>query len=247
VVAVTVVEIAPDRLAKLREVLGHMDEALRDEGFDALGSHAVYVRWQRASVEALGAILVEAERELGSRVEKVCAMFEESFRKFRDDEALRVEVLLERARREGEADRRRIERMIEAGSTALAMADRASENAGVASAHAQQMVDQSVVGIQARMSKALVEGCPQWLIFEQKARHRLYAWRLAAWVAAGAVAVFFAGVATTQWWNAKESAARQAMLGALDRCWMQPVMVRMADGKTVEMCRLADLTPDRPN
>jgi hypothetical protein len=158
-----------------------------------------------------------------------------------------LEALLERARREGEADRRRIERMIEAGSNALAMAHRASEDAGVASAHAQQMVDQSVAGIQARMSKALVEGCPQWLIFEQKARHRLYAWRLAAWVAAGAVAVFIAGVATTQWWNAKESAARQAMLEALDRCWVQPVMVRTGEGKTVEMRRLADLTTDRPN
>ncbi|MFZ0602023.1 MAG: hypothetical protein WAN05_11805 [Roseiarcus sp.] len=243
----TAVEAGQDRLAKLREVLGDMDEALRDEGFDALGSHAVYVRWQRASVEALGAILVEAERELGARVERVCAMFEEAVRKFRDNEALRVEVLLERARREGEADRRRIERMIEAGSNALAMADRASENAGVASAHAQQMVDQSVAGIQARISKALVEGCPQWLIFEQKARHRLYAWRLAAWVAAGAVAVFIGGAAAMQWWNAKESAARQAMLEALDRCWVQPVMVRMADGKTVEMCRLADLTTNRPN
>jgi hypothetical protein len=247
VVAVTLLESGPERLAKLRGALGDMDEALRDEGFDSLGSHAVYVRWQRSCVEALGAILVEAERELGARVESVCAMFEEAVRKFRDDEALRVEALLERARREGEADRRRIERMIEAGSNALAMAHRASENAGVASAHAQKMVDEGVAGIYARMSKALVEGCPQWLIFEQKARHRLYAWRLAAWVAAGAVAVFIGGVATMQWWNAKESAARQAMLEALDRCWVQPVMVRTAEGKTVEMCRLAELTTDRPN
>jgi hypothetical protein len=158
-----------------------------------------------------------------------------------------LEALLERARREGEADRRRIERMIEAGSNALAMAHRAAENAGVASARAQQTVDEGVAGIFARVSKALVEGTPQWFSFEQKARHRLYAWKLAAWVAAGAVAVFIAGVATTQWWNAKESAARQAMLEALDRCWVQPVMVRTADGKTVEMCRLADLTIDRPN
>ncbi|HEY1779655.1 MAG TPA: hypothetical protein VGG79_04350 [Roseiarcus sp.] len=158
-----------------------------------------------------------------------------------------LEALLEKVRREGDADRIRVERLVEAASNALAMAHRASEDAGVASAHAQQMVDQSVAGIQARMSKAVVEGCPQWLIFEQKARHRLYAWRLAAWVAAGAVAVFIAGVATTQWWNAKESAARQAMLEALDRCWVQPVIVRTAEGKTVEMCRLADLTTDRPN
>ena len=55
----------PHRLAKLREAIGDMDEALRDEGFESLGSHAVYVRWQRSCVEALGAIVVEAERELG--------------------------------------------------------------------------------------------------------------------------------------------------------------------------------------
>jgi hypothetical protein len=158
-----------------------------------------------------------------------------------------LEALLETARREGEAERRRIERMIEAGSNALAMANRASEDAGMASARAQQMVDQSVAGIQARMSKALVEGCPQWLIFEQKARHRLYAWGLAAWVAAGAVAVFIAGGVTAQRWSARESATRQAVLEAVDRCWVEPMMVRMADGKTVEMCRLADLTINRPN
>jgi hypothetical protein len=228
VVAVTLLESGPDRLAKLGEALGDMDEALRDEGFDALGSHAVYVRWQRASVEALGAILVEAGKT------NLAVLGE-------------IEALLERAHREGEADRRRIERMIEAGSNALAMADRASENAGVASARAQQMVDEGVAGIQARMSKALVEGCPQWLIFEQKARHRLYAWGLAAWVVAGAVAMFIGGGVTMQWWSAKESAARQAVLEAVDRCWVEPRMVRTADGKTVEMCRLADLTTNRPN
>jgi hypothetical protein len=235
------------RLARLRVAAGEMDEALREEGFDDHGAHAVFVRWQRASVEGLGAILDEAERELGARVESVCAMFEEAVRKFRDDEALRVEALLEKARREGEADRRRIERMIEAGSNALAMAHRASENAGVASAHAQQMVDEGVAGIFARVSKALVEGTPRWFSFEQKARHRLYACKVAAWAVAGAVLVAFAGGTAMQWWTAKESAARQAMVEALDRCWVQPVMVRTADGKTVEMCRLADLTRDRPN
>ena len=74
----TVVETRPDRLASFREAAGDMDEALRDEGFDASGSHAVFVRWQRASVEALGAILVEAERELGARVERAGEMIEES-------------------------------------------------------------------------------------------------------------------------------------------------------------------------
>ena len=213
----TAVEMGPDRLAKLREAAGEMEEALEELGFDRHGPHAVFVRWQRTSVEALGAILVEAE------------------------------TLLETSRREGEAERRRIERMLEAAANALALANRAAENAGVASAHAQQMIDESVAGIQKRVSKALVDQCPQWFTFEQTARHRLYAWRLAAWVAVGASAFFIGGGATNQWWSAKESAARQAVLEAVDRCWVEPRMVRTADGNTVEMCRLSDLTTDRPN
>jgi hypothetical protein len=217
VVAVTAVEMAPDRLAKLREAAGEMEEALEELGFDRHGPHAVFVRWQRTSVEALGAILVEAE------------------------------TLLETSRRGGEAERRRIERMLEAAANALALANRAAENAGVASAHAQQMIDESVAGIQKRVSKALVDQCPQWFTFEQTTRHRLYAWRLAAWVAVAAVALFIAGGATMQCWSAKESAARQAVLEAVDRCWIEPTMVRTADGKTVEMCRLVALTTNRPN
>ena len=57
----TAADVGPDRLARLREAAGDMDEALREEGFESFGSHAVFVRWQRASVEALAGIVVEAE------------------------------------------------------------------------------------------------------------------------------------------------------------------------------------------
>ncbi|HEY5203129.1 MAG TPA: hypothetical protein VIJ63_00825 [Roseiarcus sp.] len=76
-----------------------------------------------------------------------------------------LEVLFEKARREGEADRRRIERMVEAGVNALAMAHRAAENAGVASAHAQQMIDESVAGIQKRVSKGACRPVPAMVHF----------------------------------------------------------------------------------
>ena len=59
----------PDRLARFREAAANMDEALREEGFDAHGSHAIFVRWQRESVEGLGGILLEAETKMGERVE----------------------------------------------------------------------------------------------------------------------------------------------------------------------------------
>jgi hypothetical protein len=226
---VTPVETGPDRLASLREAAGDMDEALREEGFDAFGSHAVFVRWQRASVEALGAILVEAERELGARVERAGEMIEESSRKFRDDEVRRVEV------------------MLESGRVAINLAREANQTALVTADRAEQEFNKSVGRIAQEMSRALLAESQKWLVLKQTERNRREAWRLAAWVAAAAVAVFIGGGAATQWWSAKESAARQAVLEAVDRCWVEPMMVRMADGKTVEACRLADLTTDRPN
>ena len=157
-----------------------------------------------------------------------------------------LEALMEEGRRAGEAERRRVERLIEATGNALAMARQATENAGAASAHAQQMVDESVAGIQARMSDALVKGCPQWLILEQKYRHREYAWWLAGRVSAAALAIFIGGAVTMAWWNGKERAAHEAVIDAVDRCWVDPMTVRMEDGKSVEACRLTDLTPGRP-
>ena len=225
----TAVETGPDRLASLREAAGDMDEALRDEGFDAFGSHAVFVRWQRASVEALGAILVEAERELGARVERACAWIEELSRKFRDDEVRRAEV------------------MLESGRVAINLAREANQTALVTADRAEQEFNKSVGRIAEEMSRALLAESQKWLVLKQTERNRLEAWRLAGCVAAAAVAVFIGGGAATQWWRANESAARQAVLEAVDRCWVEPIMVRMADGKTVEMCRLGDLTTNRPN
>jgi hypothetical protein len=218
-----------ERLAKLRAVAEEMDEALREEGFGYHGSHAVFVRWQRASVEALGTILVEAERELGARVEKACGLIEESSRKFRDDEVRRVEV------------------MLESGRVAINLAREANQTALVTADRAEQEFNKSVGRIAEEMSRKLLAESQKWLVLKQTERNRREAWRLAAWVGAAALAIFIGGCATMGWWSARESATRQAVLEAVDRCWVEPMMVRMADGKTVETCRLADLTTNRPN
>src|SRR5208283_6083138 len=77
---------------------GRMEEALRDEGFEEHGSHAIFVQWQRQTVEGLGAILLHAEKAMGERVEKACALMDESSQKFRDDEFRRAEILLNAGR-----------------------------------------------------------------------------------------------------------------------------------------------------
>ena len=158
-----------------------------------------------------------------------------------------LEALLERARREGEADRRRIERMVEAGLNALAMAHRRRTAAGRASVRAEEAIDDAIARIAAKMSGGPLTESQKWLVSKQKERNRREPSRLAAWVGAAALAGFIGGYGIMRWWSATESAARQAVLEAVDRCRVEPGNVRTADGKTVEMCRLADLTTNRPN
>jgi hypothetical protein len=222
---VTVVESGPDRLASLREAAGDMDGALRDEGFDAFGSHAVFVRWQRASVEALGAILVEAERELGARVERACGLIEESSRKFRDDEVRRVEV------------------MLESGRVAINLAREANQTALVTADRAEQEFNKSVGRIAEEMSRKLLSESQKWLLLKQTERNRRQAWRLAGCVGAATVAVFIGGVATAERWRMEESASHRTMIEALDRCWLNPLVVRMETGERLETCRLDELAP----
>ena len=72
-----------------------------------------------------------------------------------------LEALLETARREGEAERRRIERMIEAGSNALAMAHQATERAGLASVRAEEAIEESIARIAKEMSRSASGGKPE--------------------------------------------------------------------------------------
>jgi hypothetical protein len=126
------------------------------------------------------------------------------------------------------------------------MAQTAVEAASVASHRAEKEVDKSVAKIAEDMSRKLLDESQRWLVLKQTARNRSDAWRLAACVAAAAMAVFIAGYVTAQWWRGSESAARQAVFEAVDRCWLAPFMVRTAEGQTIETCRLGDLTPKRP-
>ena len=105
-----------------------------------------------------------------------------------------LEALLERARREGEADRRRIERMIEAGSNALAMANRATEEP-VWQARAPNRWSMKLSRGSRPECRRRSGGKPEMVgLRSRRSGNRLDAWRRAAWVAAAASAMFFAGL-----------------------------------------------------
>ena len=202
-----------------------MDEALREEGFDEHGSHAVFVRWQRELVEGLGGILLEAEKTMGERVDTACARIEEASRRFRDDEFRRAEILLT------------------SGQEALSMARQAADTAAATGERAEQVFNASVAKIAKDLSVKLLDECQQWLVLKQTQHNRRDARRLAVGVAAAALAVFVGGYATAGWRQDKETEAERAVVAAVERCWKKPVTLQDARGAPVEMCRLQDLVP----
>jgi hypothetical protein len=217
----------PDPLTKFREAAGKMDEALRDEGFEEHGSNAVFVRWQRESVEGLGGILLEAEKKMGERVETACARIEEASRRFRDDEMRRAELLLA------------------SGQEALTMARQAADTAAATGERAERVFNASVAKIAKDLSVKLLDECQQWLVLKQTQHNRRDARRLAVGVAAAALAVFVGGYATAGWRQDKETDAERAVFAAVERCWKKPITAQEASGAAIEMCRLQDLLPTR--
>ena len=108
----------------LAEEIARVERAALDWGFHVDALEGQFVRALLKAIEETGKINLAALGDL--------------------------EALFERARREGEADRRRIERMVEAGVNALAMAHQATERAGLASVRAEEAIDERSRGLPRR-------------------------------------------------------------------------------------------------
>ena len=127
-----------ERLASLRERAREMEEALKEEGFEDEGPHAVFVRWQRQSMEELGSLLLDAEETFGKRVEAVCSRLEES-------------------KAVGDIELGRLRIMFAGGDKAIALGRQAAETAIAAGQRAEQEFERSVAQIAKELSSRLVE------------------------------------------------------------------------------------------
>ncbi len=154
-----------------------------------------------------------------------------------------IEALLERTRATGEGELRRIGLMISAGQQTLTMAQQAAETSAASGEQAEKVFNASVARIAKELSVKLLDECQQWLVLKQSARNRRDAWRLATAVATAAMVVFVGGYAMAGWRHDKETAAEQAVVAAVERCWKKPVLLHDNAGGGVEMCRLQDLLP----
>ena len=217
------------RLARLRAV--EMDAALKEEGFEEEGSHAVFVRWQRQTIEELGELLVGAEESLGRRVDAVCARLDESSRSFREDEFRRAEILMA------------------GGERAIAIAKQAAETAIAAAHRGEKEFNRSVAQIAEELSTRLLDSSQKWLVLKQRGRNRRDAWLLALCVTVVAVGVLIAGYelrgyqddpAVTAYYETQERIAecrrepvqvKDMRIGALrPACWLDQVLARRGGG-----------------
>jgi hypothetical protein len=154
-----------------------------------------------------------------------------------------LEALIEKTRRLGEGERKRLEILIKGGEQTLTMARQAAETAAVAGERAEKEFNASVSRIARDLSVKLLAESQQWLVLRQTERNRRDAWRLAVSVAAASLSVFVAGYATAGWRQVEESEAEQAVVAAVERCWKKPITLRDVRGEPVEMCRLEDIVP----
>ena len=202
-----------------------MDAALKEEGFEEEGSHAVFVRWQRQTIEELGDLLLEAEESLGKRVDAVCARLDESSRRFREDEFRRAEILMA------------------GGERAIAIARQAAETAIAAAHRGEQDFNRSVGQIAEELSTRILDSSQKWLVFKQRGQNRRDGWILALCVAVVAVGVLIAGYelrgfqddpAVTAYYETQERIAecrrelvqvKDVRIGALrPACWLDQVL-----------------------
>jgi hypothetical protein len=154
-----------------------------------------------------------------------------------------IETLMDKTRATGEGELRRVRMLIESGQKTLDMARQAALTAVAAGDRAEKEFNTSVSKIATELSRKLLAESQQWLVLKQSARNRRDAWRLAISVSLAALALFVGGYVTAEWRKGADRAADQAVLAAIQQCWMRPIMVRDAKGQETEMCRLADIDP----
>ena len=198
-----------ERLASLRERAREMEEALKEEGFEEEGPHAVFVRWQRQSMEELGSLLLDAEETFGKRVEAVCSRLEES-------------------KAVGDIELGRLRIMFAGGDKAIALGRQAAETAIAAGQRADQEFERSVSQIATDLSSRLVESSQQWLVLRQTSRNRRDAWILAVIVSIVAVGVFVGGYVARAYQDDVALSGFYEMQARIADCQRDPVRVKDA-------------------
>ena len=215
-------------LARLRQCAAEMEEALKEEGFEENGSHGVFVRWQRRTIEDLGALILQAEEVVTKRVEAACERMDKASRQFREDELRRTEILLR------------------GGDQALDMARQAVETAVAGANRAEFEFDRSVARIAKELSMKLLHESQKWLVLKQTSRNRRDAWRLAGVVAAATLALFIGGYEVRAWQDGPATEAVLATQVGMAQCLAAPLWGTNAQGQRSAACWFEQLFPNAP-
>ena len=113
--------------------------------------------------------------------------------------------------------------MISAGQQTLNMAS-GWETSAAAGEQAEKVFNASVARIAKDLSVKLLDESQQWLVLKQTGAQPARRAAACRRRAAVAMVVFVGGYATAGWRQDKETAAEQAVVAAVERCWKKPVL-----------------------
>ena len=207
-------QIKSSRVDRLRAGAEEMEAMLKEEGFEDNGTHGVFVRWQRQTIEDLGDIITDAEKMISAKVGGLCERVETLTKNLESVQLVQLEGLFKDA-----------EHVLVMARESVTAAMAVKEQIAV-------KTDYAIAGIAKTMGGTLLDETQKWLLGAQIERLRKESWRLGLIVSGVLMAVMTVGYEVRAWQDGPA-------VTALERCAAAPIWVQFGDNQqAVPTCRL---------
>jgi hypothetical protein len=210
-------QIKSSRVDRLRTGAAEMEAMLKEEGFEDNGTHGVFVRWQRQTIEDLGDIITDAEKMISVKVGGLCERIENSMKTLESVQLVQLDGLFKGAEQ------------------VLVMARESVTAAMMVKEQIAVKTDYAIAGIAKTMGGTLLDETQKWFLEAQKERLRKESWRLGIIVAGVLMVIMAVGYEVRAWQD-------DPAVTALERCAAAPLWVQIGDDQQpVPACRLDDV------
>jgi hypothetical protein len=213
------VENISKRAQLLRSGAEEMEAMLKEEGFDDNGTHGVFVRWQRHTIEELGGIISDAEKMITVTVGGLCDRVENSTKKLESAQLVHLDGLFKGA-----------EKVLVMARESVVAAMAVKEQIAV-------KTDYAIAGIAKSMGGRLLDDTQKWLLAAQHERIQKESLRFGLIVSFAMLVVAATSYQVRGWQDAPA-------LTALERCAAAPIWTQVGDDvQLVPMCKLDQVAP----
>jgi len=202
------------RAERLRSGAAEMEAMLKEEGFDDNGTHGVFVRWQRHTIEELAAIITDAEKMITEKVRGLCDRVEKSTTKLESAQLVHLDGLFKGA------------------EEVLVMARTSVEAAMVVKEQIAVKTDYAIAGVAKSMGGRLLDDTQKWLLATMHERILKETLRFGVILSVAMIVIGATGYQIRGWQDAP-------LTTVLEQCAATPIWAQVGDEvQHVPVCRL---------